>query len=160
MKEFDSSFFSGIYSKNKYVDLGLSVFWSTRNVGAKRPEEFGEYYPWGVRTSFALLKAQSYDRRIVSSLLSDRPSTRVKDMSGSEYDIARLYYDEDSAWRTPRLKEFKELVSNTTQEIYDLNGTTGMLFTSKINGNSIFLPAAGFWSRFDQTEVEEGGYRI
>lgn len=157
MKEFDSDFFSGIYCNNKYVDLGLSVHWATYNVGANRPEEFGEYYPWGIRTSFRLLKMQSYDPRIVESLLSERPSSTMKDISGTEYDIASLYYDEGSAWRTPRLKEFKELVSNTTQEVYELNGTDGLLFTSKINGNSIFLPKAGHWNRFAQTEAEEGG---
>ncbi len=29
-----------------YVDLGLSVKWATRNVGAAGPEEIGEFYSW------------------------------------------------------------------------------------------------------------------
>ena len=31
----------------EYVDLGLSVNWATFNVGATKPEEFGDYYAWG-----------------------------------------------------------------------------------------------------------------
>ena len=30
-----------------YVDLGLSVKWATRNVGAAGPEEIGGFYSWG-----------------------------------------------------------------------------------------------------------------
>ena len=32
---------------HEYVDLGLSVKWATCNVGADKPEEYGEYYAWG-----------------------------------------------------------------------------------------------------------------
>ena len=34
-------------NKNEYVDLGLSVYWATRNVGAEKPEDIGSYYSWG-----------------------------------------------------------------------------------------------------------------
>lgn len=30
-----------------YVDLGLSVKWASRNVGAAGPEEIGDFYFWG-----------------------------------------------------------------------------------------------------------------
>lgn len=29
------------------VDLGLSVYWASCNLGAEKPEEFGNYYAWG-----------------------------------------------------------------------------------------------------------------
>ncbi|MCR5362421.1 MAG: hypothetical protein K6E73_10515, partial [Bacteroidales bacterium] len=32
---------------SRAVDLGLSVLWASCNVGATRPEEFGNYYAWG-----------------------------------------------------------------------------------------------------------------
>ena len=37
------------FEKNdpQYVDLGLSVKWATFNVGAKSPEEYGDYFAWG-----------------------------------------------------------------------------------------------------------------
>jgi len=31
----------------QYVDLGLSVRWATFNVGANKPEEYGDYFAWG-----------------------------------------------------------------------------------------------------------------
>ena len=31
----------------KVKDLGLSVKWADRNVGASSPEEYGEYFAWG-----------------------------------------------------------------------------------------------------------------
>jgi hypothetical protein len=31
----------------EYVDLGLSVKWATCNVGADKPEDYGDYYAWG-----------------------------------------------------------------------------------------------------------------
>lgn len=46
----DSVYFSGQDSpaaNYEYVDLGLSVKWATFNVGATKPEEFGDYYAWG-----------------------------------------------------------------------------------------------------------------
>ena len=32
---------------HEWVDLGLSVYWSTCNLGAKSPEQYGDYYAWG-----------------------------------------------------------------------------------------------------------------
>jgi len=155
MKEFDRNFFSGTYSNKKYVDLGLNVHWATSNVGAKNPEEFGEYYPWGVLTSFELLKMQSYDPRIISNLLSARPSPILKDISGTRYDIAKIYYGEESAWRTPRWEDFQELFMNTRTDVISIGEIIGYQFTSIINGNSIFLPAAGHFSQFAQNYIDE-----
>ena len=39
---------SGVtFKDHEYVDLGLSVMWATYNVGATRPEQYGDYYAWG-----------------------------------------------------------------------------------------------------------------
>lgn len=38
-------------NNHKYVDLGLSVKWATCNVGAERPEEYGDYFAWGATKS-------------------------------------------------------------------------------------------------------------
>ena len=35
-----------VYTGHKYVDLGLSVKWATCNVGATKPEEYGDYFAW------------------------------------------------------------------------------------------------------------------
>ena len=59
----------------------------------------------------------------------------------SEDDVARATWG--GAWRMPTLWDYIELESNTTSEWTTLNGTDGRLFTSKVNGNHIFFPAAG-----------------
>ena len=33
--------------EHEYVDLGLSVKWATCNVGAEKPEDYGDYFAWG-----------------------------------------------------------------------------------------------------------------
>ena len=49
-------------------------------------------------------------------------------------------------WRLPRPAEFSELNSNCDHVWIDEDGVQGMRFTSRINGNSIFFPAAGLYS--------------
>lgn len=52
----------------------------------------------------------------------------------------------DSSCRMPTAYEYLELIDNTTSEwVDDYNGTgvAGRILTSNVNGNSIFIPAAG-----------------
>lgn len=58
-----------------------------------------------------------------------------------EDDAAHVYWGGD--WRMPTLEEIKELIDNTTYEWITVGTVSGGKFTSKINGKSIFLPAAG-----------------
>ena len=54
------------------------------------------------------------------------------------------------SWHVPSPEDFKELYHNTKSEWTTRNGIPGRTFTGK-NGNSIFLPAAGYtW--FDDEE--------
>ena len=48
-------------------------------------------------------------------------------------------------WRMPTKKEQEELLNNCIWEWTSQNGKFGYKIISKINGNSIFLPAAGFF---------------
>ena len=41
----------GVHNGHPYIDLGLSVKWATYNIGAKKPEDCGNYYAWGDRKS-------------------------------------------------------------------------------------------------------------
>ena len=36
-----------IINGHEAVDLGLSLRWATCNIGANRPEEFGDHFAWG-----------------------------------------------------------------------------------------------------------------
>ena len=63
-------------------------------------------------------------------------------------------------WVMPTQDDFLELFDNCTSVGTTLNGVNGTKFTSKKNGNSIFLPAAGRYSGNDTPDYagEEGCY--
>jgi hypothetical protein len=113
------------------VDLGLSVKWANYNVGATEPEEYGGYYGWadptGTKTTEKLIYYPS----------ADPPGN----ISGTEYDIARAQWG--GSWRMPTSKECKELFDSCTCTWTTQNGVDGMKAVGP-NGNSIFLPAAGY----------------
>ena len=127
-----------------FVDLGLpsGTLWATCNVGATSPEQAGLYFAFGETTGFTAEQVESGER------VFDEKSYKAKDMSTNltlEQDAAHFYMG--GMWRMPTKAEFEELFSNTTQTwTLDYNGTgvVGHIFTSKVNGNSVFLPAAGF----------------
>ena len=62
-----------------------------------------------------------------------------------------LYFSFDDAnkadlgdkWHIPTREDFQELCDHCTSEWATENGVYGRRFTSKVNGNSIFFPAAG-----------------
>ena len=61
-------------------------------------------------------------------------------------------------WRMPTLDEIKELKDNCTWEWTTLNGVKGYRVTGP-NGNSIFLPAAGYSSGTEEySQGFVGGY--
>ena len=64
------------------------------------------------------------------------------------------------SWRTPTEADWTWLRENSTwtwQDDYDGTGVKGMLITSDINGNTIFLPATGYYYQ-DDLNFEDYGY--
>ena len=124
---------SGTINGHDYVDLGLSVKWATCNIGASSPGDYGDYYAWG-------------ETATKSSYTEENSTTYLKQMSSiagnPTYDVARKNWG--SPWRLPTEAEFQELIDNCTWEWTTRNGHSGYKVTSKKNGNSIFLPAAGW----------------
>lgn len=121
----------------QYVDLGLSVKWATCNVGASKPEECGDYFAWGETKP-----KSSY----ISSNYTYTSNTSTLPMSN---DAARVNWG--GSWRMPTKAEQDELRTNCTWTWTTQNGVKGYKVTSKSNGNSIFLPAAGdFYSLYDE----------
>ena len=53
-------------------------------------------------------------------------------------------------WRMPSNDEVKELIYNCYWEEATVNGKDGILFTSKHNGNTLFIPSAG---RYNQLQL-------
>ena len=120
------------------VDLGLSVYWASCNLGAEKPEEYGEYYAWGEtkpKNSYTEENYSYYDANTAQYInIGD-------DISGTQYDAATVNLGSD--WRMPTKSEMQELVDKCTWEWTQVSGINGYKVTGS-NGNSIFLPAAGF----------------
>ncbi|MBQ2852648.1 MAG: PEGA domain-containing protein [Bacteroidales bacterium] len=116
---------------HEYVDLGLSVKWATCNVGASKPEDYGNDYAWGETST-------------KSSYTSDSSKTYGKQMNdikgNSQYDAARANWG--GTWRLPTGAELEELKNKCTWRWTTQNGVKGYKVTGP-NGNSIFLSAAG-----------------
>ena len=129
---------------HEWVDLGLSVKWATKNVGADSPSDYGGYYAWGeTRTKPSYNLSNCFD-----CLDSTGDSwgtykiggkTRISPTSG--HDTARENWG--GTWRMPTDAEMDELCKKCTWTWTTQGGHNGYLVTSKTNGNSIFLPAAG-----------------
>lgn len=120
------------------IDLGLpsGTKWASCNVGANKPEEYGDYYAWGETTT---KKEYTDDNYLYYK--NGKYLNIGADISGTQYDVARAKWG--GKWRIPTKDEVEELVDNCKYEWTTLNGVKGGKFTGP-NGNSIFLPAAGF----------------
>ena len=122
-----------------YVDLGLSVMWATCNIGADKPEDYGDYFAWG--------EAET------KSIYTQDNSATYNKSSYTFLDAASAQWG--SAWRMPTMAECQELIDNCIWRWTTVGGHKGYKVTSKKNGNSIFVPAAG--SRYDtQLRVADG----
>ena len=117
------------------VDLGLDIFWAECNLSdngfVSSPEQYGDYYAWGETRSKSTYTESNYQYKDNSVTL---PLTA---------DAAHVILGGD--WRMPTDAEFKTLLDNCTAVWTTQGGKNGRLLKSKINGNSIFLPAAGHW---------------
>ena len=127
-------------STGEVINLGLpsGTKWASCNVGATKPEEYGEYYAWGETEE---KETYTWDNYIHCYGSSSSCYDLGKDICGTEYDVAHVKWGEN--WCMPTADDIKELYDNCTSEWTTLNGVKGRKFTSKLNGNSIFLPAAG-----------------
>ena len=129
---------------HEYVDLGLSVKWAACNVGASSPEDYGNYYAWGetaTKAKYTESNSKTYGKN-------------MGDISGNpQYDAARANWG--GTWRLPTKAEFNELYKCkwkwTTQ-----GGRNGYRITG-LNGNSIFLPAAGWRSGSSLYDADTNG---
>ena len=133
---------------HEYVDLGLSVKWATCNVGADSPEDYGDYFAWG---ETELKFRYAWDTYKWCKGDSDNLTKYCTDSDyGTVDNKTRLFLSHDAAranwggsWRMPTHDEFTELRENCTWTWTTHNGVKGYKVTSRVNGNSIFLPAAG-----------------
>lgn len=155
----------------EYVDLGLSVKWATCNVGASRPEEFGDYYAWGEITTKESYSWENYRFRKSGSVHDDLKFSKYNTSSarGTVDNRTQLELGDDVAyviwggnWRMPTFDEVKELIENCIWIWTTQNGINGYKIKSNVSGytnQSIFLPAAGhYYDNYSYDENEGGWY--
>ncbi|MBR5689399.1 MAG: hypothetical protein IKX17_02990, partial [Prevotella sp.] len=121
------------------------------NVGATKPEEYGDYFAWGETTPKENYTWETYKWCIDNrnnltkycnySSLGNNGFTDNKTELDLEDDAA--YMNWGSNWRMPNSEQIQEITSNCNWEWAQLNGISGFKVTGP-NGNSIFLPAAGW----------------
>lgn len=127
------------------VDLGLSVKWAGCNVGASTPQGVGNYYAWGetqIKSSYTSSNYKFGASPNLTKYVTSSSSGTVdnKTTLDIEDDAARMEWGGE--WRYPTASEMTELRNNCTWLWTSQNAIPGYKITSKVNGNSIFLPAA------------------
>lgn len=147
---------TGTLNGHNWVDLGLpsGTKWATCNVGSDTPEGYGDYFTWGETSPKQTYTWETY--RYAEGTTWEEPKL-TKYCSNSTYgnngftdNLTTLEAIDDAAtanwgagWRMPTYDEMNELKTNCTVTWTTQNGVNGRLFTGT-NGNSIFLPAAGY----------------
>lgn len=143
---------AGKHKGHEYVDLGLpsGLKWATCNVGATTPEEYGDYFAWGEvepkeTYSWSNYKyGTNYDQLTKycnNSSYGKDGFTDTKTVLDPEDDAAIANWG--GAWRMPTKAEQQELINDCKWTWTTQNGVNGYNVTGP-NGNSIFLPAAGY----------------
>ena len=128
----------------------------TCNVGAERPEEYGDYFAWGETSPKDEYTEETYQYvKFTEDAWGDKTAeyTNLGDISGTQYDAASVNWG--GTWRMPTKAEQQELLNNCTWEKSMYNDVKGYLVTGP-NGNSIFLPAAGY--RYGSSSYDVGSY--
>ena len=150
-----------------YVDLGLpsKTLWCKYNVGAKPGSTaeswYGDYFMWGdtepITNKNSVWDNYKYCNGSEEYLTKYCTTNKPDYWSGignpdnkvtldEEDDMASVNMGED--WKMPTKEQFKELIDNTkskwVRNYKEISGLNGILFTSKTNGNTLFIPAAGY----------------
>ena len=135
------------------VDLGLSIKWADCNLGASSPEDYGDYYAWGEVEPKENYSWSTYKFGTSSSGPLSKYNTKSsygtvdnKTVLDPEDDVAHVMLG--GKWRMPTDEEWTELRTKCTwtwTDNYNGTGVKGRIVTAT-NGNSIFLPAAGYRS--------------
>ena len=150
---------------SRFVDLGLSVNWAMCNVGANRPEDYGDYFAWG-----EVEPKMVYDWSTYKYCVNDGGNL-TKYCIHSEYgnnnfidnkvvldlvdDVASVNWGD---CRMPTYPEIEELKNECEWTLITKKGVNGYQVLGP-NGNSIFLPMAGYMSEGQLCyDGSHGGY--
>lgn len=164
---------TGLTFPKVFVDLGLSVKWAAWNIGAERPEEYGDYFAWGETETKAGYHYSNYKWGNGGTTVDNIKFTKYNDSKSwgtvdnkyeldTEDDVAHVLWGD--SWRMPTKAELQELLDNCDLVLYDsgnleFGGVAGWKVTSKKEGYEnrfIFLPNAGEFPDYSETISSAG----
>lgn len=143
-----------LIGRHEYVDLGLpsGTLWATCNVGANFPEEYGDYFAYGETEPKSNYTWGTY--KWCEGTASTMTKYCLNEAYGTVDSLKVLALEDDAAranwggeWRMPTHAQLNELTEEYVAWDFDasMNGVPGVLLTSKTNGNTLFLPYAGYY---------------
>ena len=158
---------TGTANGHEWVDLGLpsGTLWATCNIGASKPEGYGNYYAWGETSRKSTYNWSIYKHANgASDKLTKYCNKSSYGNNGFTDNLTILQTGDDpatswgSGWRMPTEIQWEELTDNTTHKWTTQNGVKGCLFTGW-NGQTLFLPAAGDrWDLQRDSSAGSNGY--
>ena len=125
------------FSQAEAIDLGLpsGTKWASFNIGARRPEEFGDFFAWG-----EIEKKNQFD--LNNYIYFDNKTFTLQNIGSnidrSDFDVAHIKWG--GRWQMPTVDQIKELKAKCIWIWINRNGINGMLVKGP-NGRTIFLPA-------------------
>ena len=149
------------------VDLGIvitredgttyNLYWAKSNLSMKglcaNPYDYGDYYAWGETApkgdySWYAYKYGEYPHLTKYNTKEDSGTVDNRTVLNPEDDVAHVKLG--GKWRMPTIEEWDALVKQCHFTLTTQNDVNGQLVTGP-NGNSIFLPAAG-WREYDDLD--------
>ena len=143
------------------LELPSGTKWASCNLGAEKPEEYGDHYAWGESTVKKVYDWNTYSLcgekfGNIHCNIGDSRCNKEICIRGTKNDVAYLKWGEK--WSLPTLFQMEELIAFCDFEWICLKGVYGGMFTSKRNGNFIFFPAAGGYYGINNSECGKYGY--
>ena len=155
---------SGKFGGHEYVDLGLpsGTLWAIANVGATSTGGCGAYYAWGETTPKSSYTAGNYKFYLSGDSVLDMKFSKY---GSGKNEAKRLAAQDDAAtanfgagWSMPTTDQAWELDKYCTWSPAYVGDTYGYVGTSKVNGNTIFFPCAGYARDSDVKMAGSQGY--
>jgi hypothetical protein len=142
-----------------FVDLALpsGLLWAEKNVGANRPEDDGLYFSWGNVDGHTGTDGYDFGSNNDGPYAST-PGAALEGNIPSNITYDAAMHNMGAPCRMPTVSEFQELNANCISEWTTQNGVNGRRFTSRINGNSLFFPAAGLRAGVSLSYRGSNGY--
>ena len=141
--------------KHESVDLGLpsGTLWATCNIGANSPAEYGDYFAWGETEPKESYTWDTYKYGTYGAITKYVANdSNAELMLLPEDDAATVKWGDE--WQMPSIAQWEELTNSdyTLLQLERMNGIYGLKITSKQNGRSVFMPAAGSFNSHDNSK--------